>query len=143
MADILHYFPIQASPQHVFQAISTSEGLDSWWTKNSSVTPGSGGEYKLDFGPGYDWRATVSQWTPHSDFELTLTESDDEWNGTRLGFHLDTHDGMTFVSFHHLDWPEANDHYRTSCFCWAMYLRLLKRYVEFGEVVPYERRLDV
>jgi hypothetical protein len=24
-----------------------------------------------------------------------------------------------------------------------MYLRLLKRYVEFGEVVPYEDRLEV
>jgi hypothetical protein len=34
-------------------------------------------------------------------------------------------------------------HYRTSSFCWAMYLRLLKRYVEHGEVVPYEKRLDV
>ena len=60
-----------------------------------------------------------------------------------MGFHLDNHDRMTLVSFHHLNWPEASDHYRTSCFCWAMYLRLLKRYVEVGEVVPYEQQLDV
>ena len=39
------------------------------------------------------------------------------------------------------DFP-ANAHYRTSAFCWAMYLRLLKKYVETGEVVPYERRLE-
>ena len=32
---------------------------------------------------------------------------------------------------------------RTSCYCWVMYLRILKRYVEHGEMVPYERRLDV
>jgi len=102
-----------------------------------------GGEYELDFGPGYDWRARVSTWSPDSDFELTLTESEDDWKGTRLGFHLEQQDGTTFVSFHHLNWPQANEHYRTSCFCWAMYLRLLKRYVEFGEVVPYESRLDV
>ena len=30
----------------------------------------------------------------------------------------------------------------TSTFCWAMYLRLLKRFVEAGEVVPYAERLD-
>jgi len=30
----------------------------------------------------------------------------------------------------------------TSCYCWAMYLRLLARHVERGEVVPYEARLD-
>ena len=143
MADILHHFPIKGSPQQVFKAVSTSEGLDSWWTKSSSVTPEYAGEYKLNFGLGYDWRALVSRWSPNSDFELTLTKSDDDWKGTRLGFHLEVQDEMTFMSFHHLNWPEPNDHYRTSCFCWAMYLRLLKRYVEFGEVVPYENRLDV
>jgi len=143
MADILHHFPIKGSLQQVFKAVSTSEGLDSWWTKSSSVTPEHGGEYELNFGLGYDWRALVSRWSPNSDFELTLTESDNDWKGTRLGFHLEGQDGMTFMSFHHLNWPEPNDHYRTSCFCWAMYLRLLKRYVEFGEVVPYENRLDV
>jgi hypothetical protein len=26
---------------------------------------------------------------------------------------------------------------------WAMYLRVLKRHLEHGESVPYERRLDV
>ena len=143
MADILHHFPIKGSPQQVFKAVSTSEGLDSWWTKSSSVTPEYAGEYKLNFGPGFDWRASVSRWSPDSDFELTLTKSDDDWKGTRLGFHLEVQDEMTFMSFHHLNWPEPNDHYRTSSFCWAMYLRLLKRYVEFGEVVPYEKRLDV
>ena len=143
MADILHHFPIKGSPQQVFEAISTSQGLDSWWTKGSSVNPVQGGEYELDFGPGYDWKARVSTWLPDSDFELTLTESEDDWKGTRLGFHLEQQDGTTFVSFHHLNWPQANDHYRISCFCWAMYLRLLKRYVEFGEVVPYESRLEV
>jgi uncharacterized protein YndB with AHSA1/START domain len=143
MADILHHFPINGSPEQVFQAISTSNGLDAWWTEHSSATAEQNGEYKLDFGPGYEWRAIVSRFVPYSDFELTLTESEEDWKGTRVGFHLEEQVGQTFVSFHHLHWPEANDHYRTSCFCWAMYLRLLKRFVEFGEVVPYEKRLDV
>jgi hypothetical protein len=47
------------------------------------------------------------------------------------------------VRFHHLGWPEANEHYRISCFCWAMYLRIMKRNLEYGETVPYERRLAV
>ena len=36
-----------------------------------------------------------------------------------------------------------NDHYKISSYCWAMYLRILKRYVESGEEVPYENRLNV
>ncbi len=50
---------------------------------------------------------------------------------------------VTQVRFEHTGWPVANDHYRISNYCWAMYLRLLKRYVEAGEVVPYEKRLSV
>jgi hypothetical protein len=34
-------------------------------------------------------------------------------------------------------------HYRTSCHCGALYLRILRRHLEHGESVPYERRLDV
>ena len=143
MPDIFHNFPIKASARRVFEAISTPGGLNSWWTKNCSATPSKDAEYDLGFGPGYDWRATASQWLPDSAFELRFTDADADWQGTRVGFHLVENDNVTSVSFHHLGWPEHNEHYQTSCFCWAMYLRLLKRHVEFGEVVPYESRLDV
>jgi uncharacterized protein YndB with AHSA1/START domain len=49
MADILHHFPIKGSAQQVFEAISTSQGLDSWWTKGSSVNPVQGGELQIGF----------------------------------------------------------------------------------------------
>ena len=48
MADIFHNFPIEAPPDKVFGAISSSEGLDKWWTKDSAVNPVSGGIYTLE-----------------------------------------------------------------------------------------------
>jgi hypothetical protein len=36
----------------------------------------------------------------------------------------------------------ANEHWRISCYWWAMYLRVLRRYLEHGESVAYEDRLD-
>lgn len=143
MADIFHHFPIAASAARVFDAIATPEGLDAWWTKTATGRPDEGEEYELWFGPGSDWRATVSRAVEGREFELTLTRADDDWRGTKVGFALDEQDGRTQVRFHHTGWPSANDHFRTSTFCWAMYLRLLKRYVENGEVVPYDDRLDV
>ena len=80
---------------------------------------------------------------PGAEFELEMTRSDPDWNGTRVGFVLERQGNGTAVRFHHLGWPEGNAHYRTSCYCWAMYLRVLKRHLEFGENVPYEKRLDV
>ena len=50
---------------------------------------------------------------------------------------------VTQVRFRHVGWPSTNDHYRISCYCWAAYLRILRRYLEHGERVPYEKRLDV
>lgn len=140
MPDISHDFPISAPAERVFQAVSTPTGLDTWWTKRSSGEPAEGEEYQLWFGPEYDWRAVVSRCVPNTEFELTLTSAHEDWRGTRVGFLLEEKDGATHVRFHHSGWAEADDHYRGSCYCWAMYLRLLRRYVETGETVPYEDR---
>jgi uncharacterized protein YndB with AHSA1/START domain len=142
MPDIVHHFPIKASADLVFQAISTPAGLDTWWTKRASGEPKEGAEYELWFGSDHDWRAIVSRCAPPTQFELELTSAHEDWQGTRLGFGLEEMDGLTQVRFHHTGWPQLNDHYQVSCYCWAMYLRLLRRYVEMGEIVPYEDRLN-
>ena len=143
MADILYDFPIAALAAKVFGAISMPEGLDAWWTLRSAGKPALKSEFQLYFGPQYDWRAVVSCCELNAEFEFQMTKSMPEWEGTRVGFHLTQHDETTHVRFHHLGWPQASDHFRTTAFCWAMYLRLLKRYVEHGGIVPYDRRLDV
>lgn len=140
MADIFHDFPIKASSDKVFRAVSTPEGLASWWTNHSSGEPAQGAEFELWFSPEYDWRAVVSKYVPDNEFEFEMTKSTEDWQGTRVGFVLDEKEGVTQVRFYHTGWPEANDHYRGSSFCWALYLRLLKRYVEHGEVVQFEDR---
>jgi uncharacterized protein YndB with AHSA1/START domain len=144
MADIFHDMTIKAPRQQVFEAFATLQGLDSWWTKTSSGEPREGAVYTLSFGPEYDWRAKVTRCLPGSAFELETTEAEPDWTGTRLGCQLDSKDtATTSVRFYRTGWPAQNEHWRESCYCWAMYLRLLRRHVESGEVVPYESRLDV
>ena len=142
MADIYHYFPINASIEKVFKGVSTPEGLDSWWTKKSKGKPSAGEVYQLFFGEGYDWRAAVSKFVSNQEFELTITLADADWTNTKVGFSLLDKNGTTEIHFYHTGWKEDNEHYRISCYCWAMYLRILKRNLEFGEQVPYETRLD-
>jgi uncharacterized protein YndB with AHSA1/START domain len=142
MPDIFHDFPIKGLREEVFDAVSTPAGMDAWWSDRSSGRPIMGAEYRLQFGPGYDWRAVVTRAVPSAEFELHMTVADADWKGTRVGFSLEEIENGTRVRFHHLGWPELNAHYRTSCFCWAMYLRCLRRDVESGVVVPYSERLD-
>jgi len=143
MPDIFHDFPIRTTPSRVFAAMSTPAGFDQWWTTRSAGTPRIGAEYELRFDPGYDWRARVTRCEPDRAFELEFVQPDAEWIGTKVGFQLAAGDGTTQVRFYHAGWPRETGHYRISCYCWAMYLRVLRRYLEHGEIVPYEQRLDV
>lgn len=142
MADIFHTLSIQAPITEVFEAISSPEGLDVWWTRRSAGEPALKSKYELWFGPGYDWRALVSKCSAPLEFEFELIDASEDWWGTKVGFDLAEKDGVTHVAFRHTGWPEVNDHFRTSSYCWAMYLRLLKRFVENGEVIPYKQRLE-
>jgi uncharacterized protein YndB with AHSA1/START domain len=143
MADILQDFPIQAPPGRVFEAVSRPALLDEWWTVRSSGHPTVGAAYELDFGPKYRWRAVVTRAEPGAAFELQITDASPDWIGTFVGFELAPSDAGTQVRFHHRGWPEVNEHYRISCHCWALYLRVLRRYLEHGETVPYDQRLKV
>jgi uncharacterized protein YndB with AHSA1/START domain len=143
MSDILQDFPINVPPLRAYDGVSQPALLDQWWALRSNGRPAVGSTYELDFGPGYLWRAEVTRAEPGVAFELRMTEADADWIDTRVGFELAPTSTGTLVRFYHRSWPSANAHYRTSCHCWALYLRILRRHLEFGESVPYERRLEV
>lgn len=143
MSDIRHQFPVSAPVARVFECVSSPDGLDQWWTARAEGTPRTGAVYRLWFGPEYDWRASVTECRPDAVFELQITVAMPDWVGTRIRFELEAAQGGTTVCFAHSGWPEASEHFRISSYCWAMYLRILKRHLEYGEQVSYERRLEV
>jgi uncharacterized protein YndB with AHSA1/START domain len=143
MADIFQIFTIKASPDKVFEGISTSKGLDNWWTKSSGVNPGVDEVYTLGFGPQYNWKAVVTKYKADQEFELQMAKADGDWLGTKVGFSLNAKDNNTKVNFYHTGLPENNEHYKISTYWRPMYLRILKRCIEFGEQVAYEKRLSV
>ena len=143
MADIYHTFTINASLKDVYNGISKPEGLNIWWTKKAEGKPVVGTTYLLDFGDQYQWKAVVTKSKPDEMFELQMTQADDEWMKTKIGFLLTAENNITKVSFYHLGWLNISENYKFSGYCWAMYLRILKRYIEYGEIVQYEKRLNV
>jgi uncharacterized protein YndB with AHSA1/START domain len=140
--DIFHDFTIAAKRGEVFAAITTPAGLNEWWTKTSSGEPRVGAIYELGFGPGFQWRGRVTEIVPAQTFELQMIEADEDWADTRVRFDLSFASGVTPVRFRHVGWREVNDLYRVSCYCWGAYLRILRRYVQYGERVPYEKRIE-
>ena len=124
-------------------AISTARGLAKWWAQAAKGHTEIGAILDLEFGPGYHWQAQVTEMVPSVEFELVLIKAEPDWLNTTVRFQLIPSADAVEVHFCHQGWPERNDHYNISCYCWAMYLRLLKRYVEHGEFVEYAERLNV
>ncbi len=144
MADIIHEFSIKAPQQAVFEMFATPAGLDRWWTKESSGEAKVGASYRLYFGPRFDWKAKVTECVPGIEFELAMTDAHEDWVTSKVGCKLGKEgQAGTHVLFHRVGWPVQNAHWRVSNFCWAMYLRVLRRSLEYGEFVPYEKRLEV
>jgi uncharacterized protein YndB with AHSA1/START domain len=143
MASIYHDFEIRADLSAVFEILSTPAGLDRWWTHHSLGQPELGSTLELSFGQGYEWKAIVSKLIPDKEFELTMTKADPDWEGSTIVFLIEQGPRSVNVRFSHRGWPEKNQHYRISNYCWAMYLRLAKRYLEKGEECPFESRLSV
>ena len=140
MFTIYHDLHILAPAAKVFKGISEPSGLDEWWTYRSQGKPELNATYSLEFPGGYDWRGTVSKCIKDKEFELEIHDADPDWNGTRVGFLLQEQGGGTALQFYHAGWKVVNPHFRISSFCWAMYLRILKRFLESGIRVAYEKR---
>ena len=142
MANILHEFTIAAPPARIFECMTTPAGLDQWWTHYSSGKPEVDALYALGFGPEYDWDARGI----HHPSGNTVVFSRSAPSATLAmcirGFHLTPLGDHTRVSFRHSGWKAETPHFGTTSFAWAMYLRHLRRYVETGEAIPYEDRLE-
>src|SRR5579862_7540399 len=104
MPDIYCDFGIRAPLERVFTAVSTPEGFDLWWTKTCKGKAAPGAEFLLGFGPGYDWQAKVSKCRGPSEFELEIVRADPDWDGTRVGFRLESKGEPTSVQFYHTGW---------------------------------------
>jgi uncharacterized protein YndB with AHSA1/START domain len=143
MPTIFHDLYIEVPAAKVFKGISVPECLDEWWTNKCKGDVASGKEYELYFTPGYIWQATVTKCDPGKEFELTIHDSDADWDGTKVGFIVQEKGEHTKLQFYHSGWKEINEHFRVSSYCWATYLRILKQFLEKGTRVPYNWRDDV
>jgi uncharacterized protein YndB with AHSA1/START domain len=137
--DILHRFQVRAPAARVFPMFADARLLSEWWTASADGVPETGEPWQFGF-EAITWHGVVAACDPDRWIEWEITEADGDWSGTRVGARLTEHGEHTAVDFYHSGWRHANPHFRTSSCCWANYLRVLRRFVEHGERVPYADR---
>ena len=143
MIDIRHRIGINAPQDQVLQAVSTIDGIGSWWTTYASGDAAPGG--KMDFGFGSKYRHLTLETvevTPDR-VEWRCIEGPDEWMPTRFSFDLTHDDGETVVMFAQSGWTEEVPFTAHCSLKWASYLLSLKQLVEDGEGAPFPRDLHI
>jgi uncharacterized protein YndB with AHSA1/START domain len=134
MYAIHHLLTIQAPPDAVFAAITTPQGLNSWWTKESAGQAVLGQDYRFYFGEGYDWQAKVIDVEKNQRISWEMTQADADWEGTILEFVLTTkEENRTILRFSHRNWDTLNDHFKQCSFHWAIYLNDMRHYLQQAE----------
>jgi uncharacterized protein YndB with AHSA1/START domain len=141
MADILHRIGVEnSSPQRVYDALSTLDGLSGWWAEKTTGDTDPGGVIEFRFGPGgIDMK--VVELDPGRLVRWEVVGGPEEWIGTEVRFDIRQDGDWTIVLFRHEGWREPVEFMSHCSTKWATYLVSLKQLLETGTGAPDPRDL--
>nr|WP_279341157.1 SRPBCC domain-containing protein [Geothrix sp. SG198] len=141
MVDIIHRVGIKASPEKVYSALTTLEGLAHWWTEDTEGNAALGGAITFSFrSPAGDligkMAMTVQELKAPDEVRWLCTEGPSDWLGTLITFQLSRQDNQTIVLFGHRNWAESTEFMAHCSMKWATFLLSLRAYAEAGAGKP-------
>ncbi len=136
MVDILHRIGVEGhSPDEVYDALTTIDGLAGWWTDQTTGSTATGGVIEFRFGPGGFDMEVVDQ-RPGEHVAWKVIDGPEEWIGTTVDWRLRRDGEYTIVLFEHAGWKEPVEFMHHCSTKWATYLMSLKSLVESGTGAP-------
>lgn len=138
MPDILHRVGINATPEKVFKALSSIDGLRHWWIVGTKGNAKKGGV--IDFG---FCKMKVVESAQKKVVHWSCTKGPKEWIGTHVIFELRRKEGQTFVIFKHAGWKEPVEFMHHCSTKWAVFLLSLRDWLERAEGRPYPYDLKI
>jgi uncharacterized protein YndB with AHSA1/START domain len=143
MVDILHRIGVEgSSPEQVYDALTSIDGLSGWWTSDTSGSTEVGGVIEFRFVPG-GIDMEVSELSPPKRVEWKVVDQPDEWIGTTVSFDIEQDGDFTIVLFAHRGWQEPSEFMHHCSTKWATFLMSLKELVETGTGSPAPRDLQI
>jgi hypothetical protein len=144
MPDILHKVGIRSSsPEDVFKALTTIDGLAAWWTTDTRGEGEVGHVIQFRFNAGgFDMK--VLELEPPRHLLWQVIGGPEEWIGTKISFDLRPEVEWTIVFFKHAGWKGPVEFMHHCSTKWAVFLLSLKSLVEAGKGTPWpgEIKLD-
>jgi len=135
MTDIRLNVAIKATPRKIYDAISTQDGLASWWSIQTTAKPEVGFVNVFTFGK-FRNEMQVTDLTSNKRVAWKCINSIDEWIDTTISFDLEEKDSSTILRFTHGGWRAVTDTFAGCTYDWAHFIRSLKSLCETGTGTP-------
>jgi uncharacterized protein YndB with AHSA1/START domain len=138
MAELRHQIPINASPERVFAALATQDGLRGWWTADVTADAKVGG--KAEF--GFDkrqmvFRMKIDKLEPGKRVVWSCYGDQPEWNGTTLTWNIAREDDATVLRFTQSGWKATSEMYAICNSSWGELMHRLRDYAEGKSPGPH------
>jgi uncharacterized protein YndB with AHSA1/START domain len=141
--DILHKVGVKsASPEQVYEALTTLDGLAGWWTNDTTGDPALGGVITFRFSRGVI-DMEVRELDADKRVVWAVVGGPDEWIGTTATFELREEDDYTIVLFAHEGWRDRVEFMHHCSTKWAVYLLSLKALLETGTGAAHPNDVQV
>jgi uncharacterized protein YndB with AHSA1/START domain len=144
MADILHRIGVRTpTPEKVYDALTTIDGLAGWWTTSTTGKTDAGGviEFRFPGVGGFDME--VVDVRPHEKVTWRVADGPEEWLGTTVDFDLRQDGDYTIVLFRHEGWREPVEFMNHCSTKWGQFLMSLKELVETGTGAPHPHDVQI
>ena len=142
LGPMLHAVEVEASEDTIYQALTTSKGLASFWTPQSEAEPSVGSVAVFGFSSApVPLKMRVDGLEPGKRVAWTCQGDFPQWAGTTVTWELSPAvegSGIT-VSFRHEGWgPDYTDmEYAHVNLAWGQIVGRLKAYCETGTPQPF------
>ncbi len=135
MPEIRHNVIIKTTPEKVYEAITTQEGLANWWAKQTIAKPEVGFVNIFTFGT-FRNEMKVIILNPDKKVEWKCINSIEEWIDTNISFDLEEKNGHTLLRFTQSGWRAVTDTFAGCNYDWGRFMTSLKLFCETGTGTP-------
>ena len=142
MPNICLTFGTKTETPKILAALTSLNGLASWWTTETTGSPKQGETLKFTFGGngGFDMRVIKSD---AQQVHWECVSGPEDWLGTRIEFDIQSSDTHNQVMFRHAGWSSENPFFHHCSTKWATFLLSLRDYVEKGKGQPYPNDIKI
>jgi len=134
--NIIIQLSIATTPEKIFQAITTEQGLAGWITPKAKAQTSVGSVTELTFDSGNTLGFRVEALERPSRVVWAPAQAPAEWLASRLTFAVAAAGNASALTFTHSELPEGYPAYGFFTYCWSQYIRSLKLFLETGTGEP-------